>query len=183
MQKSINIIKLVCFASKDCQESVVGLLQQLGNTLSLIDSNCWLEGQIKVPNSLIILVLPENNLMIDKIIKTILATPASHYLVIFTPPLTDEIGPILNVCNDCCCWPCDPLELAFRLGRLSSEHFNPFDLSKFDMETAAWKNLNLIGQSPIFLDTLSFIKKASNCNAPVLIEGETGCGKEVTLAV
>jgi DNA-binding NtrC family response regulator len=48
------------------------------------------------------------------------------------------------------------------------------------METAAWKNLNLIGQSPIFLDTLAFIKKASACNAPVLIEGETGCGKEVT---
>ncbi|MDD5267133.1 MAG: sigma-54 dependent transcriptional regulator [Methylococcales bacterium] len=53
-------------------------------------------------------------------------------------------------------------------------------MNKFDMETVAWKNLNLIGQSPIFLDTLSFIKKASNCNAPVLIEGETGCGKEVT---
>jgi DNA-binding NtrC family response regulator len=52
-------------------------------------------------------------------------------------------------------------------------------MNKIDMETVAWKNLNLIGQSSIFLDTLSFIKKASNCNAPVLIEGETGCGKEV----
>lgn len=31
-----------------------------------------------------------------------------------------------------------------------------------------------------FLDTLSFISKASECSAPVLIEGETGCGKEVT---
>ncbi|MGH8552044.1 MAG: sigma 54-interacting transcriptional regulator [Methylococcales bacterium] len=31
----------------------------------------------------------------------------------------------------------------------------------------------------MFLDTLSFIKKVSNCNAPVLIEAETGCGKEV----
>lgn len=180
MDRITNTIKLVCFASKDCQESVVGLLQQLGNPLSLIDSNCWLEGQIKVSNSLIILVLLEKYLTIDRIIKTILATPTSHYLVIFSPPLTAEIGSILNACNDCCRWPCDPLELAFRLGRLSSAHFNPFDLNKFDMETVAWKNLNLIGQSPIFLDTLSFIKKASNCNAPVLIEGETGCGKEVT---
>jgi DNA-binding NtrC family response regulator len=47
------------------------------------------------------------------------------------------------------------------------------------METVAWKNLNLIGQSSIFIDTLSFIKKTSDCNVPVLIEGETGCGKEV----
>ncbi len=47
------------------------------------------------------------------------------------------------------------------------------------METTAWKNLNLIGHSSIFLDTLLFINKASDCDAPVLIEGETGCGKEV----
>jgi DNA-binding NtrC family response regulator len=47
------------------------------------------------------------------------------------------------------------------------------------METVAWKNLNLIGHSSIFRDTLFFIKKASDCDAQVLIEGETGCGKEV----
>ena len=179
MQRAINTIKLVCLASKVYQESVVCLLQQLGDNLSLIDSRCWLEGKIKDPNSLIILVLPDKNLLIDKIVKAILATPNSHYLVIFFPPLTDEISPILKACSDCCRWPCDPLELAFRLDRLSSRHSNSIDLSQFAMETAAWKNLNLIGQSSIFLETLFFIKKASECNAPVLIEGETGCGKEV----
>lgn len=179
MQRAINTIKLVCLASKDYQKSVVCLLQQLGDTLSLIDSKCWLEGKIKEPDSLIILVLPEKNLMVDKIAKAILATKNSHYLVIFFPPLIDEISPILNACSDCCRWPCDPLELSFRLDRLSSKLGNSLDLHKFDMETVAWKNLNLIGQSSIFLATLSFIKKASDCNAPVLIEGETGCGKEV----
>ena len=179
MQRAINAIKLVCLASMDYQESLVCLLQQLGETFALIDSKCWLEGQIKDPSPLIILVLSEKNLLVDKIVKTILATPNSQYLAIFFPPLTNEISPILNVCNDCCSWPCDPLELAFRLDRLSSKHSNSLDLSMFDMETVAWKNLNLIGQSSIFLDTLSFIKKASDCNAPVLIEGETGCGKEV----
>ena len=83
MQRAINTSKLVCLASKDTQESVVCLLQQLVNNLSLIDSNCWLESQIKDPNSLITLVLPEKNLMVNKIIKAILATPNSHYLVIF----------------------------------------------------------------------------------------------------
>jgi len=179
MQSTINSIKLVCLASKDYQESVVCLLKQLGETYSLIESKCWLEGKIKEPKSLIILVLPEKNLMVEKIVKAVLATPNSQYLVIFFSPLTDDVCRILNACSDCCRWPCDPLELAFRLDRLSSKHSNSIDLSKFDMETAAWKNLNLIGQSSIFLDTLSFIKKASECNAPVLIEGETGCGKEV----
>jgi len=179
MQRTIHTIKLVCLASKDYQESIVCISQQLGNTPSLIDSKCWLESQIKDPNALIILVLPEKDLLVDKIVKAMLATPNSYYLVIFLPPLTDQISPILNACSDCCHWPCDSLELAFRLDRLSSKHSNSLDLSKFDMETAAWKNLNLIGQSSIFLDTLSFITKASDCNAPVLIEGETGCGKEV----
>ena len=169
MQKAINIIKLVCFASKDCQESVVGPLQQLGNTLSLIDSNCWLEGQIKEPNSLIILILPEKNLLADKIVKAILATPNSQYLVIFFPPLTDEISPILNVCSDCCRWPCDPLELAFRLGRLSSKHFNPFDLSKFDMETAAWKNLNLPKSRTLHAAHASSVVMAESASKTVLI--------------
>jgi len=180
MQRAINTIKLVCLASKDYyQESLICLLPQLSNTLSLIDSKYWLEGHIKDPCSLIILVLPEKNLMAYKIVKAILATPNSHYLLIYFPPLTDEISPILNACSDCCRWPCDPLELAFRLDRLLSKLDNSLDLNKFDMETVVWKNLNLIGQSSIFLDTLSFIKKASDCNASVLIEGETGCGKEV----
>ncbi|MGZ8183417.1 MAG: sigma 54-interacting transcriptional regulator [Methylobacter sp.] len=52
-------------------------------------------------------------------------------------------------------------------------------MNKVDMETVAWKNLNLIGQSFMFLNTLTFIKKTADCNASVLIEGETGCGKEV----
>lgn len=179
MQRAINTTKLVCLASKNYQEAIICLLQQLGNALSLIDSTCWLDGKIKGLNSLTILVLPENNLMIDKIVKAIFATPNAHYLVIYLPPLTDEISPILNACSDCCSWPCDPLEFAFRLDRLSSKHNDALDLNKFDTETTAWKSLNLIGQSPVFLDTVAFIEKASDCNAPVLIEGETGCGKEV----
>lgn len=179
MQKYVPTTQLICLASNEYQESVICLLKQLSDTHSLIDSRCWLECKIKELNSLVILVLPDNNLMVDKIIKAVLATPNSQYFVIFFSPLTDEVRRILNSCSDYCRWPCDPLELAFRLGRLSSKRGYPLGLSQSDLETAAGENLNLIGQSSSFLDTLSFIKKTSNCNVPVLIEGETGCGKEV----
>ena len=83
MQRTINTIKLISLASKGYKESVVCLLRQLDNTVSLIDPECWLEGQIKESNLLIILALPENNLMVDKISKAMLGTPNAHYLVIF----------------------------------------------------------------------------------------------------
>lgn len=37
----------------------------------------------------------------------------------------------------------------------------------------------MIGQSPIFLEMLRHVEKMTRCNAPVLIEGETGTGKEL----
>ncbi|HTF85445.1 MAG TPA: sigma-54 dependent transcriptional regulator [Cellvibrio sp.] len=38
--------------------------------------------------------------------------------------------------------------------------------------------LNLVGHSPVFVDTLQLIQKIAQCHAPVLIRGETGTGKE-----
>jgi two-component system, NtrC family, response regulator GlrR len=38
---------------------------------------------------------------------------------------------------------------------------------------------NLVGQSPAFLETLRLIRRIAATDAPVLIEGETGTGKEV----
>jgi DNA-binding NtrC family response regulator len=40
-------------------------------------------------------------------------------------------------------------------------------------------NLNMVGNSIVFQDVIGLIKKIANCDAPVLIEGETGTGKEV----
>jgi DNA-binding NtrC family response regulator len=37
----------------------------------------------------------------------------------------------------------------------------------------------MIGQSPAFLDAVRLIEKIARCDAPVLIEGETGTGKEL----
>lgn len=39
--------------------------------------------------------------------------------------------------------------------------------------------LNMVGRSPAFLDVISQLKKFSQADAPILIEGETGTGKEV----
>jgi two-component system response regulator GlrR len=40
-------------------------------------------------------------------------------------------------------------------------------------------SLNLVGESPAFLRALSLVHRVSQCDATVLIEGETGTGKEL----
>jgi DNA-binding NtrC family response regulator len=176
---TINTINLVCFASNNFRESIVGSLLKLGIVALSVDTQCWLNKRVEANNLLTVLVLPEKKLFDFEAVNAILANQNSQYFVIFPSPLTEQAISILKVCRDCCHWPCDPLELVFRLDRLSLRSSLPLDLLTIDMEHAAWRNLNLIGQSPLFLNTLSFIKKTSDCSAPVLIEGETGCGKEV----
>jgi DNA-binding NtrC family response regulator len=85
---------------------------------------------------------------------------------------------LIERCCDCARWPCAEDELAFRLKRLchdrrpASESLDP-DLA------ATLGELNLIGRSPSFLDAIGRVRRLAQCAAPVLIEGETGTGKEL----
>ncbi|MEC4748968.1 sigma-54 dependent transcriptional regulator [Methylomicrobium sp. Wu6] len=176
MQKTVKLISL---APESHQGSVTLILQRLGFDFTIIDPVVWLQQKFQEHGTRIILLLPETDFPIEKIARAILSTPNSAYLLIYSSPLTAELNPILQACGDCCRWPCSPFELDFRLQRLPTGQSTALDLNSLDLEAAAWKNLNLIGQSTLFLNTLAFIKKASHCDAPVLIEGETGCGKEV----
>ena len=55
---------------------------------------------------------------------------------------------------------------------MDSDPPTPADQSGFDAG-------RLIGQSPAFMQALELIGKSARCNATVLIEGETGTGKEL----
>jgi DNA-binding NtrC family response regulator len=48
-----------------------------------------------------------------------------------------------------------------------------------DRSFATYVQLNLIGESPAFLQCLRLIRRMAACDATVLIQGETGTGKEL----
>lgn len=81
--------------------------------------------------------------------------------------------------NEFSAWPCSDNELSLRLQRLgyqySDKDYNKADKILLDELV----NLNIIGQSSALLKTVHNIKKFAPCNAPLLIEGETGTGKEL----
>jgi len=94
-----------------------------------------------------------------------------------TAPSWDQ--PLSELCCDCVRWPCEPGELGFRLARLcrslpatAEHHLDP-------ALRGLLANLNLIGRSQSFTRTMGALGHMLDCAAPVLIEGETGTGKEL----
>ncbi len=179
MSKKFSSLRLVSLATIKQNESFICLLGKLCGDILLINAFNWLQRRIPDPNEIIILVLPTTDIFVDRIINAISATSQSHYLVLFSPLVTDEVNSILHVCDDCCSWDCDESELAFRLNRIVMKYKERRCFTENSSENKIWSELNLIGVSKVFQDVLAIVKRAANCDAPVLIEGDTGCGKEM----
>lgn len=174
-------LTLMCLASEGYLKSITELLDKLNIAFSPLKypngNGQTFQDDIGVKP--IVLVLPENNIN-DEIVKKILNLESQKCFIIFFTPVRNGILPLLNACNDFCSWPCDPLELSVRIKRFVACHKQRLDSVKLDAEFTDWIGMSLLGKSSIFTHVKAFILKASTCNAPVLIESETGCGKEVT---
>ncbi|MCU0834351.1 MAG: sigma-54 dependent transcriptional regulator [Chromatiaceae bacterium] len=88
---------------------------------------------------------------------------------------------LIDGCCECARWPCSAAELAFRLERLVVRPaLPPTPGPTLDPALAGiLTRLNLIGRSPAFLEAVSRLQLLARCDASVLIEGETGTGKEL----
>ena len=82
-------------------------------------------------------------------------------------------------CNEFSTWPCPAGELEARLRRLGAAIADSGPVAPTRPSGNDLIHLNLIGESPSFLDALDRLKRFTLCDAPVLIEGETGTGKEL----
>lgn len=76
--------------------------------------------------------------------------------------------------NDFFIWPCSFQEIRTRLLKFIKPLQSPHDTKLLE----EFVHLQLTGSTPVFLKTLSLIKKMASCHASVLIQGETGTGKE-----
>ena len=86
----------------------------------------------------------------------------------------------LRFCNEFLYWPCAKREIDLRLERLANLlHINAA-MGPERLRCDEFLSLNMVGSSPPFLHVLQQIKKIACCEAPVLIEGKSGTGKELT---
>ena len=75
-------------------------------------------------------------------------------------------------------WPCCNDELGHRLKRLQQRRRGETHSSEIP-DLGRFRRLNLVGDSVAFHLVLSRVQRIANCDAPVLLQGETGTGKEV----
>ena len=83
-------------------------------------------------------------------------------------------------CKEFLRWPCEEKALATCLKRICRRPPCPADeMGKAEI-VEEFARFNMIGVSTAFLELVKRIKKVARYDAPVLIEGETGTGKELT---
>jgi len=85
---------------------------------------------------------------------------------------------LVEGCTDFLSWPCSPLELKLRLQRGFPARAGAGD-ERAETLAARFADHALIGRAPAFLDSLAAIERFARCLAPVLVQGETGTGKEL----
>jgi len=84
---------------------------------------------------------------------------------------------LVNQLDEFVHWPCYPEEFLYRLNRLRPQPSSPsLDNNKLLEE---FSEFSMIGKSDQFVSVLMLIKKVARYNAPTLINGETGTGKEM----
>ncbi len=100
--------------------------------------------------------------------------PEQPLLAIFSEDVPWD-SEILSFCSEVLTWPCSKSELRFRLERVFGTDEEQFD----DLLSVEFMRLNMIGQAPSFLQVLSMIRRMAKYDATILINGETGTGKEL----
>lgn len=114
----------------------------------------------------------------DMVLATLSGKPQPPSLGVFSAGQAWD-GDMASACAEFLCWPCSEAELDARLARLCCRiGHKPGAFEKTSL-LAEFSDLNLIGRSSAFVESLTQIKRVARCDVPVLIEGETGTGKEL----
>lgn len=177
MSGIVGKLGLISFAGKSIRDSLRDALLDLGYRVRPLDGETW----AATPETLshVILLLGNEEYPRDRILSLLDAPDKPAVLAAFTcdDPAWDQ--ELLGACADFIGWPCHRMELAYRVDRLTRSRGSAASRS---MEPAVLEGcvlLNMLGQSPALLGAVSSLKKFARCDAPVLIEGETGTGKEL----
>jgi DNA-binding NtrC family response regulator len=180
MNNSGKKIFLASLDSKSCETQLYDIIKGLGyETIQLKESELY-DLDVDRFRDPLVLFLGKRKIC-ERKLRSALKNKKFHYLAIAKPENAQVDEEIIQVCPEFLLWPSHTDELKLRLDRLFLGLKEQIDAGTMEnnLLDERFTKLNLIGSSPIFIDLLKFVLKVSRCDASVLIEGETGTGKEM----
>lgn len=171
-------LALVPFSGSDASAAIDSTLCRLGYEPRILSPAEVLNGAMDAWDGTVVFSFGGSDHTREQVLSTLHRARSLPSLCLIVNGETDWDRDLIDRCCDCAHWPCTGGELAFRLGRLCTAP--TAESAPLDRELSrTLEQLNLIGRSPAFLDAMGRIRRLVRCDATVLIEGETGTGKEL----
>lgn len=171
-------LTLVSFAPSEASANVGRRMEEFGYRIYAVEGQVWLDRSAVRERRTAVLAFGAMDFPRERLCAALNQPSGPASLGVFV----DSTGPwdrqLLASCREFVGWPCAAEELKYRLERLRARTaiLPPTESAAAGRE---FIDLNLIGRSPAFLHALATIRKLTCCDVPVLVEGETGTGKEL----
>jgi DNA-binding NtrC family response regulator len=172
-------LDLVSFVSHRHGDSLLVALRNLGYEMLPARWDTWLQAHTDGPSKPTVLFVTDGNYPREELVSVLGKTPQPQVLGVFSCKDSNWDEDLLRCCVDFLGWPCHQGELALRLQRAFGDAQSQSEDLDETVLLDEFVNLNMLGESPAFVEALKLIKRFARSDAPVLLEGETGTGKEI----
>ena len=168
------------FASKTELSGLTSTLVQLDYAYEIVPGQIWLDHPGRYSRHQAILFLGSADYPRTQLLRGLYHAETRPSLVISRDDECRRQSVIRWRCQEFLSWPCEKEALARCLERICGvESRSPEDEAEAGI-LEEFARFNMIGASPAFLELVKLVKRVATYDAPVLIEGETGTGKELT---
>ncbi len=178
MNSHIRQITVIPFSSDHFLNAVSACFEQLDYLVNTLVPEIWLNKDERDMTQFYVVLFDQDidkQAVLDEIINKV---KKNRVFGIFCSESASWQPEIITHLDDYLGWPSHINELAFRVNRFYNSEMGQ-EQTCYPNLHAEFVGLNLIGKSEKFMEVLTYIKKTANCNASVIIEGETGTGKEL----
>ncbi|HYN78159.1 MAG TPA: sigma 54-interacting transcriptional regulator [Lamprocystis sp. (in: g-proteobacteria)] len=172
-------LALVSFDSTDQHAAVGSVLTGLGYMPRVLSSAQVCAGALDGWPEAVVYLVEGPGSRRDQLLCAIARAPALPSLALVVGGDSGWDPDLIARCGDCAQWPCGREELGFRLGRLCASAAATPSVADDPELARTLADLNLVGRSPAFLEAMADMRRLIRCEAPVLVVGETGTGKEL----
>ncbi|VAW96018.1 Response regulator of zinc sigma-54-dependent two-component system [hydrothermal vent metagenome] len=171
-------IQFITQKNENCDE-LLSYLDGMQYPLNIVTPDMWQNHQTCDSSHVDLLYFPSNNPN-SAFIKKIKSTKRESPLLYITNCSSlNTFDNELNFCDDFIYWPCSYKELTQRITRLMESDAIASKPAIDTIDIKQFAKMQLLGQSTAFLKTLRLVHQSSKYDSAVLIEGETGTGKEL----